>query len=117
MRGRCRVRGTARDVNVRDNSILSFRIERYDASGDRLPPVGAELAGFRTGQLSDGEEVEVSGRWSHGTLRATKIINLTTGAEVQGAPESARVACAVIVAVVIAAMIVFIIIVVVQVQP
>jgi pSer/pThr/pTyr-binding forkhead associated (FHA) protein len=86
--GHGKVRGTARDVQVRQTpngpSILSFRMERYDIVGNRLPPVGAELIGFRSGRLSDGEEVEVSGRWSHGTLHATKVINLSTGAQVRG---------------------------------
>jgi hypothetical protein len=87
MRGRGSVRGIARGVGVRQSgtsSILSFRVERYDGMGNRLPPVGAELIGLVTGELSDGEEVEVFGRWSHGTLKATKITNLSTGAQVGG---------------------------------
>jgi pSer/pThr/pTyr-binding forkhead associated (FHA) protein len=101
-RGHGRVRGTARGVHVRQGSnILSFRVERYDVVGNRLPPVGAELVGFQTGELGDGEDVEVSGRWSHGTLQATKIINLSTGAQVRGASGPARAAILVIFALVL----------------
>ena len=112
-RGHGRVRGTARGVQVRqeaNSTILSFRIERYDGTGNRLPPVGAELIGFRTGRLSDDEEVEVSGRWSHGTLQATKIINLSTGAQIRGtATLAVKIAGALIVIAVVVALTVFII--------
>ena len=69
-RGSAAIRGVARGVQVgqRDNqyNVLSFRVERYDSSGNRLAPVGVEFIGFRSGLISDGEDVEVTGRWSRG---------------------------------------------------
>ncbi len=41
----------------------------------------------RAGRVTDGDEVEVVGRWSRGTLHASKIKNLTTASEVIGFPR------------------------------
>lgn len=105
-RGHGQVRGTARSVLVRkdqnDRDVLSFRIERYDSVGNRLPPVGVELAGYQGGQLGDGDEVEVSGRWSHGTLRAAKVTNLSTGAQVRGMSGCTKVALVIVFALICA---------------
>jgi hypothetical protein len=69
----------ARGIQLRRNEqqreILAFRIDRYDESGNRLPP----------GQVGEGEQVEVSGKWSRGTLKADRVRNLSTRAEVRGA--------------------------------
>lgn len=81
------VRGVARNVQrqTRDHTkVLIFRVERYDSSGNRLDPVGVEFHHYRSGGLNDGEEVEVTGSWKRGTLRARKVINLTTHADVVG---------------------------------
>jgi FHA domain len=81
------VRGVARNVQqqTRDQTkVLTFRVERYDPSGNRLDPVGVEFRDYRSGGLNDGEEVEVIGSWKRGTLRAQKVTNLTTHAEVLG---------------------------------
>lgn len=94
-RGSAVVRGVARGVQVgqRHNqyNVLSFRVERYDSSGNRLAPVGVEFLRYRSGLIGDGEEVEVTGRWSSGTLRAEKITNLTTRAEVLGPTTASKV--------------------------
>jgi hypothetical protein len=87
------VRGVARNVKrqARDHvSVLLFRVERYDGSGNRLSPVAVEFRNYKSGQLSDGEEVEVIGSWKHGTLRASKISNLTTHVEVRGPSLAAK---------------------------
>ena len=89
-RGRGQVRGIARGVQVRrtgeqDRDILTFRVDRYDASGNRLPSVGVEFRDYEGGHVGEGEEVEASGRWSRGTLRADRVSNLSTRAEVHGA--------------------------------
>ncbi|CAI7975418.1 FHA domain-containing protein [Frankia sp. Hr75.2] len=83
-RGNDKVRGVARGVSETDG-VLRFRVERYDAMGNRMPPVEVNVDYYRhrTGRLSDGDEVEVSGRWKHGALIAKKVINASTGAEVQ----------------------------------
>ena len=85
--GTGKVRGTARGVQVRSaengGDVLSFRIDRYDAAGNRLPPIGVEVPYFGGGHVGEGEEVEVVGRWSRGTLMASKVTNLATNAEVR----------------------------------
>jgi PASTA domain len=84
-----KVRGIARGVNIRadiaqEQEKLTFRIDRYDVGGNRLTPVPVEMRRYRGGIVTDGDEVEVTGRWSRGTLRATRIRNLTTSSEVRG---------------------------------
>jgi hypothetical protein len=84
-----KVRGIARGVDIRsdyqrEQEKLTFRIDRYDVSGNRLPPVPVEMHRYRGGLVTDGDEVEVVGRWSRGTLRASRINNLTTSSEVRG---------------------------------
>lgn len=88
-RGAAHVRGTARSINLREGSdnqpsVLNFRVDRFDASGNRIEPVAVELNYYRSGQISDGDEVEVSGTWSDGAVKASKIVNLSTGASVKG---------------------------------
>jgi hypothetical protein len=85
----------ARNVQrqVRDQTkVLLFRVERYDPSGNRLDPVGVEFHNYRSGGLNDGEEVEVIGSWKRGTLRAQKVTNLTTHAEVLGPTAAGKAA-------------------------
>jgi hypothetical protein len=87
-----RVRGIARSVDLRQypigqgqvQSVLAFHLDRYDASGNRLAPVAVEMVHHRRGQLTDGDEVEVSGSVKQGTLSAKRILNVTTGAEIRG---------------------------------
>ncbi|WP_160144305.1 hypothetical protein [Parafrankia sp. Ea1.12] len=89
------IRGTARYVQVLQTgkgAVLSFRIERYDAMGNRLRPVGAEFTHYQSGQLDDGDEV--SGRWSRGTLLAKNTTNLSTGARIHGSAASEKVVTA-----------------------
>src|SRR3712207_645850 len=70
-RGAGAVRGTARMVSIRSEpgqnastQVMTFRVERYDQHGDRLPPALVEIRGYSLeGNLSDGEEVAVSGTW------------------------------------------------------
>lgn len=91
------IRGEARAVQQRSvgsqtpMEILTFRVERYDSAGNRLTPVPVELGGGLqwgggriSGQVSDGDKVEVHGQWRGGNLRAEKIINRSTGAHVEG---------------------------------
>jgi hypothetical protein len=84
--GREKVQGIARGVDQRVSDagpILTFRLEGYDVSGNRLPPVPVAVRRYREGLVTDGDEVEVHGKWSHGTLRATRVVNLTTASEVR----------------------------------
>jgi len=82
----------ARRIGLRTNSegveVLAFRVDRYDPAGNRLQPVGVEMVAYQGGQISDGEEVIVSGHWHHGTLRSDRVINVTTGAQAKGLSHS-----------------------------
>lgn len=102
-RGSGRVRGLARSIQVRrpdanQQEVLAFRVDRYDSVGNRLAPVPVELWGYQRGQVTDGEEIEVTGRWSHGTLKAKRIENLSTNAEVAGFSPGVKVfyACVIV---------------------
>ena len=116
--GRGHVRGVARSVQLRTTEpsdvVLSFRVDQYDAAGNRVQPVGVELRHHRLGQVSDGEEVEVGGRWKDGTLRAERIVNLTTGAQVKGASRRARIIITAIVLVIFVGWAVFLLSVAIQ---
>jgi hypothetical protein len=94
-RGTGTVRGIARGVQLRSEafgqgssqSILSMRVEQYDASGNRLQPVPVEMRGLTlSGQVSEGEQVEVRGTWRGGVLRATRAANLSTGGTIDTYP-------------------------------
>jgi hypothetical protein len=65
--------------------LLEFRIERHDASGDRLAPVAAQMRGLSfSGSVNNGDEVRVNrARWRDGTLRVKDLNNLSTGAVVR----------------------------------
>jgi hypothetical protein len=87
--GEVRVSGVARDVQYRqidrrNQEVLTFRVDAYDRLGNRLEPVAVELRGFQvSGRVSEGEQVEVVGVWDRGTLQATGVLDRTTGAEVR----------------------------------
>lgn len=67
-------------------TVQSFRLERFDASGNRLSPVPVELRGLRfSGTLTEGDWVEVDPRRSVGdTVRVRHVVDHTTGAVVSG---------------------------------
>lgn len=93
-RGAAHVRGVARNVQTRrtqdEREILALRVDRYDAAGNRLVPVAVEYHGYTGGQIGEGEEVEATGRWKRGTLRAARIVNLSTASEIRGASKGLR---------------------------
>ncbi|MFF4796218.1 hypothetical protein ACFY2M_42740 [Streptomyces sp. NPDC001276] len=64
--------------------VWTFRIERYDNAGNRilLMPVEMRARTFE-GSISDGDWVRARGRVRSGTLRITRLENLTTGAFVR----------------------------------
>ena len=70
--------------------IWSFRVERYDASGNRLQPVPVEMRGERfDGSISEGDWVELPGEWKPGqVVHPDQVKNLTTGATVRGSVTS-----------------------------
>ncbi|WP_458315897.1 serine/threonine-protein kinase [Mycolicibacterium brisbanense] len=80
------VLGTARGVQKRptgpdaDEEVWTFRVERYDSTGHAHTVVPVELRGNSiTGELSDGDVVEVSGFWDDRTLFADAVVNHSAG--------------------------------------
>jgi hypothetical protein len=97
-------------------TIWSFRVERYDEAGNRVLLVPVEMRGlFFQGSIAEGEWVCVHGKRQGGTLRATRLENLSTGAVVEatGVPKRIRIASSVfgiLFAIVFLAIVIFIII-------
>jgi hypothetical protein len=60
--------------------VWTFRLQRYDNSGNELPPLPVEMRGKRfQGFINEGDRVEVHGRWKEGrAVRAKQVHNLTT---------------------------------------
>jgi serine/threonine-protein kinase len=82
---RMTVLGTARAVHKRpagpgtDDEVWSFRVERYDSTGQPHTVVPVDLRGSIAGQLSDGDVVEVKGIWDDRTLFADALVNHSAG--------------------------------------
>ncbi|MFG3468111.1 hypothetical protein [Streptomyces sp. NPDC047982] len=75
-------------------AVWTFRIERYDDSGNRVQLIPAEMRGYRVeGSISDGDWVRGTGTMKSGTFRMSEVENLTTGARVRakGIPRIALV--------------------------
>ncbi len=89
--GRGEVTGIARGVQRRRGSNnhedLVFQVEQYDGRGDPLPAVRVQLSGYRGGQVTEGDEVEITGTWANGTLRAKTVFDVSTGAEITAGPR------------------------------
>ncbi|WP_166904733.1 serine/threonine-protein kinase [Mycobacterium sp. DL440] len=63
-----------------DEEIWTFRVERYESTGEAHTVVPVELRGNSiTGELSDGDVVEVSGPWDDRTLFADSVVNHSAG--------------------------------------
>ncbi|OBA99064.1 hypothetical protein A5666_22425 [Mycolicibacterium fortuitum] len=78
--------GTARDVQKTpsgpdgEEEVWTFRVERYESTGEAHTVVPVELRGNSiTGELSDGDVVEVSGPWDDQTLFADSVVNHSAG--------------------------------------
>ena len=66
-------------------NIWTFRVERYDPAGNRLPPVAVEMRSrFFEGAINEGDWVEIPGVWQGSeTLRPPSVFNITTGTVVK----------------------------------
>jgi hypothetical protein len=65
-------------------AVWTFRVERYDEAGNRVLLVPVEMRGYAfEGAISEGDWVRAHGKMKNGTLRASKVENLTTGAVVK----------------------------------
>ena len=83
---RMTVLGTARGIQKQPagtgsgEEIWSFRVERYDSTGEAHTVVPVQLRGGAiAGQLSDGDVVEVDGFWDGHTLLADAVVNRSAG--------------------------------------
>lgn len=112
-KGNLLVEGQARGVQTRSESrgeggsetIWTFRVERYDASGNRTALIPVEMRGLSfEGSLHDGDWVRAGGKMKFGTLRVTRLENVSTGAAVRakGMPKAAYIGIAIFVAAVVA---------------
>jgi serine/threonine protein kinase len=78
--------GTAQGVQKQpsgpdsDEEVWTFRVERYESTGEAHTVVPVELRGNSiTGELSDGDVVEVSGPWDDRTLFADSVVIHSAG--------------------------------------
>ena len=95
-----RLVGTAHGVRQRVESrrrlpseqVLTFRMERHTAAGERRPPVSVEMRGLTiTGGLTEGEQVEAVGHLRGGTLFAREVRSISTGGRISSSASSALV--------------------------
>src|SRR5262245_31887890 len=72
------------------NQVWTFRVERFDAEGNRLQPIPVEIR-FREirGFISEGDRVRIPiGRWRPGELLSpSRFFNETTRSEVKAGPS------------------------------
>jgi len=65
--------------------LWTFRVERGDQSGSRLPAVSVIMFGYSfDGQVSDGDRVEIPGQWRMDRIvEPQQLRNLSSGIEVK----------------------------------
>lgn len=92
------VLGTARGVTKRpagpadDEEVWSFRVERDDSTGEAHTVVPVELRGSAiTGQLRDGDVVEVNGFWDNRILFADGVVIHSAGTRRQNPVAASEV--------------------------
>lgn len=70
--------------------VSNFRIERYDANGNRLRPVAVVLKTRLADDvdINDGDQVRAYGNMKGGALHAKKVMNITTGAVAEARSNS-----------------------------
>jgi hypothetical protein len=78
------VSGFRPDQQMGAGSIWQFKLERFDASGNRLQPVAVRMSAWKfTSTLNEGDRVAIpSAAMKSGTLHPKEVFNLTTGAEI-----------------------------------
>jgi hypothetical protein len=76
------IHGEARAIQLRSErrTILSFRLDRFDDTGNRLTPIYVEMRGLTLeGVPTEGDLVEMRARWREGKIvRVSRAVNLTT---------------------------------------
>jgi hypothetical protein len=106
------VSGLARAVNVASvqggangvqSTVVTFRLEQYDARAGRTGVVTVRLAGDSAiGFVADGDWVEVTGKTKRGFLTASRAVNHTSQAQYSAAGQG----CAKIAAIVVFSLVV-----------
>ena len=91
-RGAAELSGVVRNVQFRSElrgengsvQVLTFQLEQHDAVGKQLQPALVELRGLSLeGQVADGEQVTVAGKWRNGRVVAKQVVSQTTGASIR----------------------------------
>ena len=90
--GIANIRGVSQNVQHRSETyprrsiqVLNFRVDQYNSIGHLRESVPVELRGASIiGQLSDDDEVEVTGRWKNGVLLTKAVTNVTTDGQIVG---------------------------------
>lgn len=93
-------------------TVWTFRIERYDEAGNRVLLVPVEMRGYSfEGAVSEGDWVRAYGKMKKGSLHASRLENLTSGAGVKAktVPKSCYVPAMIAFAIFFAAVLAFII--------
>ncbi|MER6957250.1 MULTISPECIES: hypothetical protein [unclassified Streptomyces] len=94
---RMRTEVSGSDGDVGTTVVCNFRLEMRNRQGRPVGLVPVEMRGdLFQGAVNDGDRVRATGRTRRGTLRVSRLHNLTTGADV-----SARNTPAIVIAVVI----------------
>ena len=77
-------------------TIWTFKVERYDSAGNRLPPVPVEMRGRSfEGFVSEADQIELPAEalreWQPGqTVRPRQVRNLTNGAIFRASAQAGR---------------------------
>lgn len=77
------VRGIQREMvraDQKNSIVITFRVERYDGSGNRLQPVPVQMQGFSfKGVLHEGDLIEIKAKKKgQQIVRTNKLFNITS---------------------------------------
>ncbi|MGD1994178.1 MAG: hypothetical protein PVI59_13375 [Anaerolineae bacterium] len=66
---------------AQNKQVCSFRVEAFDAQGNRLPPITIQMKGIGfSGSLNEGDQVEVNKKPRPGkVIKVARLRNLTAG--------------------------------------
>jgi hypothetical protein len=98
MFSKTKIVGYVRGLNcqmAQDKQVYSFRVETFDARGNRLPPITVQMKGIGfVGSLNEGDQVEISKKPRPGkVIKVARLRNLTAGStfKVQRHPFYVRI--------------------------
>jgi hypothetical protein len=66
-------------------TVWTFRIERVDAEGNRMPPIPVQMRSRSfEGFINEGDQVECEGDWTQGrVLQPKEVFNVSTNSVVK----------------------------------